>query len=70
MPPEVIEPCEYCVVGYIPPLDRFEQIAVHPQGPALLKRCRLCGTLWGMDTRMAGRLTREQAVAIYPDAPL
>lgn len=62
------KPCRYCEIGYHPPFDRFEQIAVISDGPAFLNRCKLCGTLWCENLRAARHVTKTEALALFPDA--
>ena len=62
--------CEHCIVGFHPPFERFERLAVRPDGPTFLMRCVFCDTLWDETVRGARKITPEDARPIYPDAPL
>jgi hypothetical protein len=62
--------CEDCRAGYHAPFDRFERIAVHPDGPTFLQCCKRCGTLWHEGLHDARIVSPEEAKLIYPDAPL
>jgi hypothetical protein len=64
------KPCNYCEIGYHMPFDRFEEVAVIRDGPAFLKRCKLCGTLWFETLRDAARVTRTKALELFPDAQI
>jgi hypothetical protein len=56
--------------GYHAPFDRFDRIAVRPDGPTFLQRCKQCGTLWHEALHDARIVTPAEAKLIYPDAPL
>jgi hypothetical protein len=58
--------CDYCTVGYYPPLDRFERVATIASGPSFLNRCKICGTLWDVDLRSARVVNQELANELYP----
>ncbi len=58
--------CPDCQVGYHSPFERFEQLAVIPDGPAFLKRCTACGSLWQETLRDARRVTPTEAAMIFP----
>ena len=60
-------PCDRCAIGYVPPFDRFERLAVVPQGPEFLKRRKVCGTLWLETLRYAVSISVEEAKASFPD---
>lgn len=60
--------CNDCRVGYFPPFERFEQVAVIPNGPAFLKRCKKCGSLWDVELRTVSRISREDALKEFPGA--
>jgi hypothetical protein len=48
----------------------LEVIAVTESGPAFLKRCRSCGSLWDEDLRGIRVVTVAEAKAHYPSAPI
>ncbi|MBT9447714.1 MAG: hypothetical protein IV086_18630 [Hyphomonadaceae bacterium] len=62
------EICAQCTVGYHAPFDRFEQVAVHRNGPTFLYKCKTCGSLWHETLRDAKRATPEEVAALYPGA--
>ena len=57
--------CAPCYVGYHAPFDRFEQVAVHRDGPTLLYKCKTCGSLWHETLRDAKLVTLEEAKELY-----
>lgn len=60
------ELCESCRRGVGP--ERFERVAVRPDGPTFLLRCSTCGALWDETLRYSKLLSRSEALSIYPDA--
>jgi hypothetical protein len=64
---EVGSVCELCKIGYHAPFDRFEQFAVILDGPAFLKKCNVCGTLWHETLRSAERVSAVEASVLYPN---
>jgi hypothetical protein len=48
----------------------LERIAVIEDGPAFLKRCRYCGTLWEETLRSIWIVTPDEAKVAFPDAPI
>ncbi len=58
--------CPDCQLGYHAPFQRFERIAVVPDGPAFLQRCRMCGALWQESLHDARRVTPTEATALFP----
>lgn len=46
----------------------LDQIAVIADGPAFLKRCRYCGTLWEESLRSIWAVTPDEAKAAFPSA--
>ena len=63
-------PCDFCENGYHIPFERFEQIAVFPDGPTFLKRCKLCGMLWHETLRSVKHVSAVEALALYPGAKI
>jgi hypothetical protein len=61
------ELCSHCVVGYFPPFQRFERVAVIPDGPEFLTRCNVCGALWSVELHVAQRVTPQEAQHRFPD---
>ena len=59
--------CADCMVGYHAPFDRFEQVAVQPDGPLFLMRCTVCRTLWQESLREAHQVNEAEARARFPD---
>jgi hypothetical protein len=62
--------CEDCKTGYHAPFERFQRVAVHPDGPMFLNECKVCGALWIETLRDARRVTESEARALYPGAKL
>jgi len=62
--------CAACRVGFHAPFDRFQQVAVHEDGPTFLKQCDRCGTLWHETLHDARIVAVEEAERLYPDAHL
>ena len=60
--------CEFCSVGYHAPFDRFTRVATQADGPVFLNRCKLCGTLWHESLHSVKRVSRSEALALYPKA--
>jgi hypothetical protein len=58
--------CADCRVGYHTPFERFERLAVVPDGPMFLKRCKVCGCLWQETLRDARELSPEEAAQKFP----
>lgn len=48
--------------------DDLPQVAVYPDGPTFLRRCRACGTYWHETLRYVAPITTERAVELYPSA--
>jgi hypothetical protein len=48
--------------------EALDRIAVAPQGPGFLHRCRTCFTDWDFDTRKAAAISDEEARRLYPRA--
>jgi len=63
---ESVALCSDCQVGYHSPFERFEQVAVIPDGPVFLQRCSVCGALWQESLRAAKRVAPSEAVALFP----
>ena len=57
--------CRDCQVGYHAPFDRFEQLALIPDGPTFLKRCNVCGSLWQESLQDARLLTPPEAATLF-----
>lgn len=62
--------CDFCKDGYHAPFERFEKMAVTPDGPAFLMRCNICGTLWYETLHSARRVERSEALKMYPEIEL
>ena len=62
--------CPDCQAGYHAPFQRFERVAVIPDGPVFLQRCRTCGALWQESLHDAMRLTPTEAAAIFPSVAI
>lgn len=62
--------CEFCEVGYHAPFERFEKIAVIPDGPAFLMKCKSCGALWHETLRSAQRIPESEAQVLFHDFEL
>ncbi len=62
--------CEFCKVGYHAPFERFEKIAVTPNGPAFLMRCNICGSLWYETLHSARQVEPSEALKMYPEIKL
>jgi hypothetical protein len=58
--------CDSCQIGYHDPFDRFETLAAISDGPAFLKRCGDCGTLWVEKLHSVGQVDREEALRQFP----
>jgi hypothetical protein len=70
-------PCDKCGAGQpggnynaVERMAALECIAVVEDGPAFLKRCRYCGTLWEEDLRSIWIVTAAKAKAQPPSAPI
>lgn len=48
--------------------EALDQIAVEPNGPAFLHRCRSCGSYWDVDLRKAVPISEVEARRLYPHA--
>jgi hypothetical protein len=59
--------CADCRHGYHSPFERFHKVAAQPDGPVLLMRCEVCGSLWQERLHDIRRVTPEQAQAAFPD---
>lgn len=46
----------------------LETLAVQSDGPAFLKRCTACGTLWHETLHDMRALSRKEAEGLYPEA--
>jgi len=62
--------CEFCLVGYHEPFERFEKVAVTESGPAFLMRCKICETLWYETLHSVRRISPNEALALYPEAKI
>lgn len=65
--------CPDCQLGYHAPFqrfERFERIAVIPDGPTFLQRCGTCGALWQESLHDAKRATPTEAAALFPGAAI
>lgn len=60
-------PCEFCAVGYHAPYERFEKIAAVDDGPSLLMKCKLCGTLWHETLHSVRRVSAFEVTSLYPE---
>ena len=60
-------PCEFCMIGYHAPFERFEKIASISKGPAILMRCKLCKILWHETLRSAVRVSVSEAHILYSE---
>ena len=58
-------PCTDCAIGYHQPFNRFEKIAVVEDGPTLLMRCNVCGTLWHESLHSARKISKREAESLY-----
>jgi hypothetical protein len=65
-----VSACDRCQADCNPTIDagRLERIAVFPDGPTFLYRCRVCGALWHETLRYIKRITHEEARTLYPAA--
>jgi hypothetical protein len=62
--------CPDCQSGYHASFQRFERVAVIPDGPVFLQRCRACGALWQESLHDARRLTPTETAAIFPSVAI
>ena len=62
--------CDACKVGYHAPFERFDRLAVQPDGPAFLNRCRRCDALWCETLRAARRVSDSEAQILFPGATI
>lgn len=62
--------CEYCRIGYHSPFERFEKVAVIPEGPAFLMKCNVCGSLWHETLRSANHVSAVEAALLFPAVTL
>ncbi len=60
-------PCEFCVIGYHAPFERFEKIAAVDDGPTLLMQCKLCGKLWHETLHSVMSVSISEAASLYPE---
>lgn len=62
--------CNDCTSGFHAPYDRFERLGSNAIGPSFLMKCKACGTLWHEQPRVAVRVTKADAHALFPSARL